>query len=189
MPSPSDPVFQERLTDRLKWSLLASPSTIQVLDMDANSEPQWYPLLAEPHHRVAMQPITDTQRSRMLVILDFVEYAEYYSDSGDEVPAPLVIENLDGTPICVAQFVHEVHVYVVGLRDVIYELEDRVREEEAVYYFMGASGPRWSDAGDEDARFGVWMSSDVVKNDEKILEEIWQGQVRRFVEEQREERG
>jgi hypothetical protein len=71
--------------------------------MDENNEPHWFPLLAEPYHTVAMEPITEPPRSRMLVVLALVEYADYWQDSGDEPPAPLVIENLDGQPISVTQ--------------------------------------------------------------------------------------
>jgi hypothetical protein len=183
MPLPSEPVFLDHLADRLIWSLLEAPSTIQVLDMDENNEPQWFTLLAEPHHTVAMQPITDPPRSRMLVILEGVEYAEYWQDSGDELPAPLVIENLDGQSISVAQFVIEVHEYTLRLRDVIYELEDRADDEEAVFLFYGVSGPKRKDVVDTNARFAVGMHSNVVR-DHELLGAMCANRIRRFVERQ-----
>jgi hypothetical protein len=183
MPEPSETVFLHHLADRLIWSLLQAPSTVQVLDMDENNDPHWFPLLTEPHHPVAVEPITEPPRSRMLVVLDLVEYADYFQDSGDEPPAPLVIENLDGQPISVAQFITKVHEYTLRLRDQIYELEDRADNEEAIFFFSWASGPLRTDAFDTNARFAVNMRSNIIPND-NMLEEICAIKVRRFVEQQ-----
>jgi hypothetical protein len=120
----------------------------------------------------------------MLVVLVVVEYSERRQDSGDEAPAPLLIENLDGQPISIAQFVTEVHDYTLRLRDLIYEIEDREDSEKAVLYFFGASGPKRKDAADANARFAVHVASNVVQDD-VLLERTWADNVRRFVEEQR----
>jgi hypothetical protein len=61
-------VFLERLTDRLKLSLLDAPSTVQVLDRDEKNEPQWLPVIAEPHHAVAKIPVTRRPRRCLLKI-------------------------------------------------------------------------------------------------------------------------
>jgi hypothetical protein len=186
MPSLSEPIFLDHLADRLNWSLLAAPSTIQVLDMDSNNSPQWYPLFPSKSHHDALAalPITSPPRSRMLVVLNQVEYAEYFQDSGDEPPTSPVIENLDGQPISVAQFVSEVHEYTLGLRNVIHELEDRADDEKAVFLFSRVSGPKRQDAGDTNARFVVDMHSNVVRDDE-LLEAMCANRIRRFVELQR----
>jgi hypothetical protein len=172
------------LTNGLKWSLLDVSSTAQVLDLGENNEPQWFPLLAEPHHAVAAEPITSPPRSRMLVVLDLVEYSERWQDFGDEAPAPLLVENLDGQPISIAQFVTGVHDYTLRLRDVIYEIEDRADSEKAVLYFLGASGLKRKDEADANARFAVHFASDVLE-DGGMLESLWALNVRRFVEQQR----
>jgi hypothetical protein len=65
-------VFLERLADRLQWSLLDAPSTVQVLDLDEKNEPQWFPLIAEPHHAVAKVPVTRRPRCCLLKILTVV---------------------------------------------------------------------------------------------------------------------
>jgi hypothetical protein len=184
MSEASETVFLHHLTDRLKWSVLDAPSTVQVLDMDENNEPQYIPLFGSPPHALAALPITSPARSCMLVFNALVECSEYWQDSGDPAPAPLVIENLDGRPISVAQFITELHDYTLRLRDLMYEIEDRAHEEEAVYTFFSVSGPKRGDAADVDARFMVDFVSDVVKDDE-MLEGIWAQNMQRFVEQQR----
>jgi hypothetical protein len=141
MSEASETVFLHHLTDRLKWSVLDAPSTVQVLDMDENNEPQYIPLFGSPPHALAALPITSPARSCMLVFNALVECSEYWQDSGDPAPAPLVIENLDGRPISVAQFITELHDYTLRLRDLMYEIEDRAHEEEAVYTFFRCPDP------------------------------------------------
>jgi hypothetical protein len=123
----------------------------------------------------------------MLVVLVLVHYWETWQDAGDEAdrPAPLLVENTDGSPISVAQFLAEVHEYVLGLRDLNHKIEDREQSDKAVLFLFRISGPMRKDAADADALFAVHVTSEVVK-DYALFEGIWEGNSRRFVAQQRE---
>jgi hypothetical protein len=84
----------------------------------------------------------------------------------------LLIENLDGRPISIAQSVTEVHDYTSRLRDLIHEIEDREDSEKYLLYFFGASGPKRKDAGGLNVRFTVYAASNVFY-DEALLERTW----------------
>ncbi|CAO2658351.1 Nn.00g060740.m01.CDS01 [Neocucurbitaria sp. VM-36] len=173
-PEGHEGVFLHDRTDLLKWSILDSPTTAQIMELNSSGEPQWRPLFGEPDHPLAKLPITEPPRSRMLIVLVMVHYWEFWQDAcaEDDRPAPLLIENPDGQPITLAQFIKELHNYSVGLRDLIYEIEDRADSEHARLYCHGASGPKRKDAGDADALFKVHLASDIAGAD-IIQDELW----------------
>jgi hypothetical protein len=167
-------VFLYDITDRLKWSLLDPPSSIEVLDLNEKGSPRWSHLLKDPKHTLAEEAITNPPRSRMLVVLDMVAYWEFWQDANawDECPAPLVIENTDGRPITVEQFVTKVGAYANELRNLMFEAEGRDEAERlrARYYFLLAMGPRRKDAGDTEAIFSITLQSDVVNSDAEMAD-------------------
>jgi hypothetical protein len=179
-------VFIYDVADRLKWSLLDPPSVIEVLDLNETGSPQWSHLLIDPKHAFANEAITKPQRSRMLVVIDIVESWEYWQDADawDERPAPLVIENTDGQPITVEQFVTEVYAYATELRDLMFEAEGRNEAERlrARYYYLLTSGPGRKDAGDTEAVFYISTKSDVVNSDAELAD-WWSQLERRYMKE------
>ncbi|KAF2825915.1 hypothetical protein CC86DRAFT_407160 [Ophiobolus disseminans] len=97
----------------------------------------------------------------------------------DDRPPPLLIENADGRPISLGQLITKLHDYTIGLRDLIYEIEDREASDNAHLYFSGLSGPNRRDLEDMDYLFRVHAWSDVVKND-PMDEETWTRKAQHF---------
>jgi hypothetical protein len=81
----------------------------------------------------------------------------------DERPPPLLIENVDDRAISLVQLITKLYGYTIGLRDLIYEIEDREGSDNAHLYFSGLSGAKRRDPKDVDALFRVHVSSDIVK--------------------------
>jgi hypothetical protein len=180
-------LLRDEVTERLKWSLLDPPSKIEIIDLNEAGEPYWRPLLEDPKHVLAGVAATEPPRSRMLVVLDMVDSWEYWQDACayDDRPAPLLIENVDGQPISVEQFVTEIHKYTVSLRDLLYEAEGRDESEKqhARYYYLLTMGPTRKNAGDANAEFRIHHQSDCLNSDEDF-EKYSAWIARRFVDRQ-----
>ncbi|KAH8723452.1 hypothetical protein GQ44DRAFT_570101, partial [Phaeosphaeriaceae sp. PMI808] len=102
--------LQDRLK-RVRWSLLQSPSTAQIVELNDMGEPEWRPLFGEPNQALAEEPLTYPPQARMLVLIDLVNSCDYWQDAcaQDDRPAPLIIQNSNGQPITLAQFIKELH--------------------------------------------------------------------------------
>jgi hypothetical protein len=109
--------------NRLKWNVLASPSTVEVVDLNKAGELCWKPLSTDPKHPLAEEPVTSSSTSHIHIELAQIYYWECLGMI-DKSPPPLLIHNPDGRAITVEQFVSEVSAYAQGLRGMIYETED-----------------------------------------------------------------
>lgn len=103
IPESDEGLFAEELTNRLRWSVLDTP-TAQIVELDNTGRPQWRPLLGAPNYALAEEPIPQPPRSHMLVAFNVVYRADdwFRVDTLDERPAPLAIENAWGQRITFA---------------------------------------------------------------------------------------
>ncbi|KAH8725399.1 hypothetical protein GQ44DRAFT_726852 [Phaeosphaeriaceae sp. PMI808] len=173
-------VLEDKL-DRIKWSMLDSPSTAQVIELDADHQPHLRPLFGEPLHALAQEPITYPPRPRMLVDIGIITGWWAWQDEYVERPELLVIENTDRQPITLSQFIIAVYDHVAKVRDLLFEIEDRSPSEDVQLYFLGLSGPERKDAANTDAVFIVEVLSNIDKSN-AMMEEWWSKWEQRFAE-------
>jgi hypothetical protein len=115
---PSPPPYRPRkdvnkVFERLKWSVLDPPSQAEIFLLDSEGKPQWMPLLTDP---VADEAATILPQSRLRIVIQPLDSWEHWSQTESQPPEPLLIENMDGQPITVRQFMNAVHDYAVPLR-------------------------------------------------------------------------
>lgn len=123
IPKEDDASLKIEALNRLKWNVLASPSTAEVVDLNKAGELCWQPLLTDPKHPLAEEPVTSPSTSHIHIELAQIYYWECLG-MVDESPPPLLIHNPDGRAITVEQFVVEVSAYAKSLRQMIDEIED-----------------------------------------------------------------
>ncbi|KAH6848488.1 hypothetical protein BKA58DRAFT_285389, partial [Alternaria rosae] len=112
----------KKALDRLRWDLLAPPSTVQVIDVNEEGEPIWRSILVDPKHPLADEAVTEVPRSRMRIVFGMLEGWECWERYEDNPPpAPLLIENIDGKTITIEQFIVKVSEYAQSLRETIFE--------------------------------------------------------------------
>jgi len=184
VPDPGDQkgIYVKEIYDRLKWPLLDIPGTAEIVDLDSNGEAQWRPLLG---HTFAETSMTSPPRSRMLVVLSLVHDGEFWQDAEamDNRPPPLLMENIDGRPISLAQVITKLHDCTIRLRDLIYEIGNRELDDCAHLYFSGISKSKRGGPDNADALFRVHVLSDIVQND-PMGEEMWVRKAQRFTAQQ-----
>ncbi|KAI4941483.1 hypothetical protein J4E86_010516 [Alternaria arbusti] len=142
------PFVRVESLDRLKWNVLASPSTIEAVDFDESGEVCWRPLLLDPKHPLADEAVTKLPIPRMGVKLVMIEYWKSLGMM-DEAPPPLVIDNTDGRTITIEQFVLRVSEYAYSLREMLCEIEDREpsSQESAEIYYYSTGAPKLQEPG------------------------------------------
>jgi hypothetical protein len=113
---PSGPEPNE-IFNRLKWSVLDPPSDVQVFGRDDQGALQWRPLSDASLGGTAVNP----PQSRLVVSIEPLHSWWHWHDSGTQHlrPTQLLIENADGQPISVRQFIQAVHCYAFPLRKLL----------------------------------------------------------------------
>jgi len=76
VPREEESLLHTSALDRLRWNLLAPPSTVQIIDSDEDREPMWRLMLVDLKHPLADEAVTEVPRSRMCVAFDMVEARE-----------------------------------------------------------------------------------------------------------------
>ncbi|RPA74881.1 hypothetical protein BJ508DRAFT_380357 [Ascobolus immersus RN42] len=145
------PLVQPLILARLRWPIFEPLISIKVLETDheSTSAPTtWRNLFENPHHSLAAESITEPPTSRMLVNCDDVHRHDYWADAEDydSRPRSLLIENLDGKPISVGQFVEKVHAYLGGMKDLMWDLFGLLKDEQTRMWVARVSAP---DPGDD----------------------------------------
>ena len=133
---------------RLKWSVLDPPSEVEIFFLDLEDQSQWAPLFTDP---IADEAATNPPRSQLQIRLQPLDSWEHWRQAEKEPPKPLLIENTDGQPISVKQFIQAVHSYAVPLRKLLCRCCDIYApqaEAHARFYFTCTMGLIESTPGD-----------------------------------------
>jgi hypothetical protein len=119
-PEPND------IFNRLKWSVLDSPSDVQVFGPDDEGVLQWRPLTEESSKSQLDETAMDPPQSRLEVTIEPLQSWWNWVDSNTTHlrPAQLLIENADGQPISIRQFIQAVHSYALSLRELLLRCMD-----------------------------------------------------------------
>jgi hypothetical protein len=132
-PEPND-VF-----NRLKWSLLDPPSDAQVFGRDEEGVLQWQPLSEESNKTLLDETAMDPPQSLLEITIEPLQSWWHWHDSDTKHlrPAQLLIENADGQPISVRQFIQAVHDYALPLRKLLLGCMyvDESDEQHARFFF------------------------------------------------------
>ncbi|CAA9962889.1 hypothetical protein PTMSG1_06257 [Pyrenophora teres f. maculata] len=131
-----------QIFDRLKWSVLGSPSDVEIFSLGAKDKPQWTQLFSES---VLDEAATDPSLSHLKICIEPLHSWEdwAHSDSRHLRPAPLSIENTDGRPISVRQYIQAVHEYAVPLRSLLCQccgIWGEENDEQARFYYQCTMG-------------------------------------------------
>ncbi|KAI4618778.1 hypothetical protein J4E80_005382 [Alternaria sp. BMP 0032] len=183
VPREEESLLHTSALDRLRWNLLAPPSTVLIIDSNKEGEPSWRLMLVDPKHPLANKAVTEVPRSRMCVASDMVEAWECWERYDDNPPPPpLLIENSDGKAITIEQFIVKVSQYAQSLRETIFECEGRALSgsEGACLWFDAAFGPKRKDAEDPDILFLVGFTSNLWYSSSQIEAEHVQKEKRFF---------
>ena len=111
---------------RLKWSILDSPPEVQIFNVGARGESQWQSLFENPNLAIAEEAATEPPQSRLNFVIEPLHNWWHWHDAGKKHlrPGPGLIENTDGRPISVKQFIQGVHDYAVPLRKLLCQCTD-----------------------------------------------------------------
>ncbi|KAF2274046.1 uncharacterized protein EI97DRAFT_382249 [Westerdykella ornata] len=139
---PSRPQPNE-IFKRLKWSVLDPPSDVQVFGRDDEGRP----LSDESNKSLLDASAMNPPLSRLEVSIEPLHSWWHWHDSGTDPlrPAQLFIENADGEPISVGQFIRAVHAYALPLRKLLLrctDIRDPSNQDRARFFFeriMGGS--------------------------------------------------
>jgi len=153
-------LIREEILGRLRWNVLAPPSTVEVVDFDTTGELCWRPLLLDPKHPLAHEAVTELPQSRMAVVLAMIEYWDCLGMM-DEAPPPLLIENTDGQAVTIEQFVIKVSEYAQSLRQTIYDIENRYpsSQRSVDLYYDSTDAPEPQETGEPDFVFPLHLIS------------------------------
>ena len=171
-PKEDDVSLRTEALDRLRWNVLASPSTVEVVDLNEAGELCWKPLFTNPRHPLAEEPVTARPTFDIRVVFLMIHYWKCLGMM-DESPTPLHIHNTDGRAITVEQFVTKVSAYAESLREMIDEIEDvslaAEKESRCLYYYSNYGLRSWNGGGTEDV-FPLNFKSSVSSSAEEFRE-------------------
>jgi len=177
--------IREDLLYRLRWNLLAPLQDIEIAIGPKNEET----LVLLFDHPCANTPISVPSLRRLEVMSDDIWRSHEAWHHGDDSPEPdcackpppnLVIENADGRPITLGQFVTQAHPYLNEHMDKIKRaltIFQNDLPEEKIFLFKRACS--WG-TRDPDVRLDVFL---MLKRDEEFMEAHWARQLesaRRF---------
>ncbi|KAI4702814.1 hypothetical protein J4E89_010151 [Alternaria sp. Ai002NY15] len=172
IPKDDDVSLRTEALDRLRWNVLAPPSTVEVVDLNEAGELCWKPLFINPKHPLAEEPVTARPTFDIRVIFVMIHYWKCLGMM-DESPPPLHIHNTDGRAITVEQFVTQVSAYAESLREMIDEIEDvslaAEKESRCLYYYSNYGLRSWNGGGTEDV-FPLNFQSSVSSSAEEFRE-------------------
>lgn len=166
------------LFNRLKWSILDSPLDVQVFGQDDNGKFQWRLLSDEPNQSMLDSAAMQPPQSRLQICIEPLNSWWHWLDSGTEHrrPAQLIIENEDGRPVSVKQFIAAVHEYALPLRPLLLrctDIRDPVDQDRVRFFFDGISpGSEGKVPGQRG--FAVNVVEDPTGDGEKCVW-IWEG--------------
>lgn len=131
--------------NRLKWSVLHPPSDMQVFGRDDEGVLQWRPLSDKSNKSLFNGAAMDPPRSRLEVSIEPLHSWWHWHDSGTQHlrPAQLLIEDADGQPISIRQFIQVVHGYALPLRKLLLrctDINDPSNQERARFFFDMITG-------------------------------------------------
>lgn len=135
-PAPPRPEKSE-VFGRLEWSILDSPSAVQVLGQDSKGALQWGPLSDKANKALLEGAATNPPVSQMKISLEPFKSWEWWDNWDIEEPPPLLVKNADQRPVSVGQAIQAVHDYVVPLRQRLLEcmhLNDSQKGRARVFY-------------------------------------------------------
>jgi hypothetical protein len=152
----------EIFVHRLKWSILDDPSNAELFSLDAEDKPRWTPLFSEP---IADEAATNPPVSRLEICIDCLSGGEQWQDAIP--PASGLIENMDGRPITVRQFLEGVRDYAIPLRSILCRICDiwGPEDEASARFFFTSLGVHESDS--ENGRPDAVASLDVEDDNEE----------------------
>lgn len=138
-PEPND------IFNRLKWSVLDSPSDVQVFGPDDEGVLQWRPLTEESSKSQLDETAMYPPKSRLEITIEPLQSWWHWHDSDTKHlrPAQLLIENADGQPISVRQFIQAVHAYALPLRKLLLrcmDVTDPSNQQRARFFFDMITG-------------------------------------------------
>jgi hypothetical protein len=162
-PEPND-IFK-----RLKWSVLDPPSEVQVFIPDDEGVLQWRPLTEESSKSQLDGTAMDPPKSRLEITIEPLQSWWHWHDSDTKHlrPAQLLIENADGQPISVRQFIQAVHGYALPLRKLLLQCMDvdPSDEQRARFFFNVITGGSMGESGQQG--FAVNVVEDSAGDGEK----------------------
>jgi hypothetical protein len=140
----SDPEPNE-IFNRLKWSILDPPSDVQVFGRDDEGVLQWRPLSDESNKSLFDVAAMIPPQSRLEISIEPLHSWWHWHDSGTQHlrAAHLLIENADGQPISVRQFIQAVHDYALPLRKLLLrctDIIDQSNQDCARFFFDMITG-------------------------------------------------
>ena len=115
--------IRQDLFNRLHWDVFGPLSDITVQDGNKNT------LATFTSHAIGLESIADPPVFRISVNIDVCQQ-KFSMDETDEEdyryqpPKPLVIENQNGSPISIKDFIDQVHLFLNANKDEIYKCED-----------------------------------------------------------------
>ena len=147
-PPPAPRLPMNEVFSRLKWSVLDPPSDIQVFGPDDKGDLQWRPLFHETNESLLDGAAIVPPTSCLGIVIEPLHYWWPWHDSDTEHlrPAQLLLENPDGQPVSVRQFIEAVHNYTLPLRELLLqcmEIDDPSEQERARFIFRLIT--KWSD--------------------------------------------
>jgi len=116
--------LRQDLFDRLHWNVFGPLGDISVRD-DNNT------LVPFANHALVSESIAEPPLSRIVVQIDVCQQKHSMDETDEEEyryqpPEPLVIENMDGSPILLGDFVAQVHSFLNDNEQEIYKCEDEM---------------------------------------------------------------
>lgn len=121
-PPPAPPVHNATRTevhsifDRLKWLILGTPSQAELFSLNTEVEPQWTMLFSDP---VVDEAATVPPLSRLRISIETIVGWEYWQQTDKDPPEAALIENKDGQPVSIRQFMQALYNYAVPLRKLL----------------------------------------------------------------------
>ncbi|PVI03006.1 hypothetical protein DM02DRAFT_640880 [Periconia macrospinosa] len=169
---PSSRPEPNEIFNRLKWSVLDPPSDVQVFGRDNEGVLQWQPLSDESNKSLLDASAIDPPQSRLEVSIEPLHNWWHWHDSGTKHlrPPQLFIENADGQPISVRQFIQAVHGYALPLRNLLLkctDIRDPSNRDRARFFFDGISGGSEGEKIPGQRGFGVNVVEDPTGDGEK----------------------
>jgi hypothetical protein len=115
--------IRQDLFNKLHWDVFGPLSDITVQDINKNT------LAPFASHAIGLESIADPPVSRISVNIDVCQQ-KFSMDETDEEeyryqpPEPLLIENQNGSPILIKDFINQVHLFLNTNKTEIYKCED-----------------------------------------------------------------
>jgi hypothetical protein len=161
-----------RVFDRLKWSVLDSPSKAEIFDVVEEDETRWTPLFTDP---IAEEAALSPPQSRLQISIEPLNSWENWQQSDTDPPEQLLVENTDGQPISIKQFIQVVHDYAIPLRELLCQCCDVWGPEEkarARFYLSGFSSIEANTLENSYTKVGIHVVDDTDEDGHRLASRI-----------------